>query len=143
MTAGGCVQVIKCPPGKKELDWNLDEPWEGSGWLGDSAGSGRVGSNEGKAGKIPVWREFGSSAGAVERREELTFPISPCWVIPESVLAPWGFQKNPGHSKISCWVTWEQLLGREGAVGASRGAAGIQGCLTSSHGNIQSFPAFI
>lgn len=115
----GCVEVIKCPPGKKELEWNLDELWEGSGWLGDSTGPGRVGSNEGKAGKIPVWREFRSFGGGVERKEELTFPIFPCWVIPESVLGPWRFPKKP-------WAFQNLLLGHLGAaVGKGRSTRSI------------------
>lgn len=78
MTTEGCVEVIKCPTGKNQQEWNIYEPWEGWGWPGDSRGSGRVRNNEGKAGKIPIWREFGSSAGVLQRREELTSLISPC-----------------------------------------------------------------
>lgn len=41
-------------------------------------GTGRVRRSEGKAGKVPVWREFGSCAAVLEGREELTFLMSPC-----------------------------------------------------------------
>lgn len=141
------MELIECPTRKNEPEWDICEPWEGWGWPGDSVGSGRAGSSEGKAGKIPGLGGMRELCWCGERREELSFLVSRCrqagrfQSLFQRVLSrdSGGSQKPHGHSEISSLVTREQLLGRGGAPGASQGAAGMQG----SHGIIPLSPAFI
>lgn len=127
MTAEGHVEPMECPTGKNEPEWDICEPWEGWGWHGDSAGSGRARSSEGKAGKIPGLggiRELCWCGGEEGRVVLPGVPVPPSWAIPESVpegAIPglWGLPKNP-------WAFRNLQFGHPGAAfGKGRSARSI------------------